>query len=93
MAMNNEQLALDMRYLVQRYSINILTHSLSHLNVANVRTAAVICDKFKAVIIRISASRPTCISSSLQEYASATSIVWPFAREYKTLKYLIIVRL
>ena len=95
MAMNKEQVALDMGYSVQRYSINIPTRSLSHLNLANVRTFAVICDKFKAMRIRISAPRPACSKffPAIKCLCHFGSVVWPFAHEYGTLAYGIIVRL
>ena len=45
MAKHNEQLALDVGYLVQRHSTNMATRRLLRLNLANVRIYAVINDK------------------------------------------------
>jgi len=45
MAMRNEQLALDVGYLVQRHNTNMGTRRLLRLNLVNVRIYAIINDK------------------------------------------------
>ena len=45
MAMHNEQLALDMGYLVQRHSTDMATRRLSRLNSANVQIYTVVNKK------------------------------------------------